>query len=91
MKIKQINEAKYADPRLKKLKSVLDKNDYAYSVKDGFMILYTFEDTPHIVTLVGFDGLEEVDVFFVDADDSVGMDLHDFLDNIRVLQTKRIM
>lgn len=95
MKIKQITEAKYADPRMAKLQSVLEETDYGHAVRNGYMILYTVEDTPHIVTMVEFGnqqvGPNEIDVYFVDSDDSVGMDLHDFLDNITVLQTKRIM
>lgn len=92
MKLQNLQEAKYADPKWEKLKKYLKDN----KPKEGYLMLFFEDNQSFMVEFVQYvyDNSEEGDFFaviFVNSDEWSSYNPQYFLDNIQVFQTKRIL
>ena len=90
MKIKQITEAKYSDPKIEKINSLIDEGE----PKEGYMFMFPENGDMYVINHISFDtdeGEDYVGVEFAGADDGVAYSPEWFYKNVQVFQTKRVI
>jgi hypothetical protein len=88
MKLEALQEATYADPRLDRIKSVLDTGG---NPKKGYLMIFRERDGVGLIERIEFLGGGDVYVHYEDTDWPVEYEESYFIDHIEVYQTNRIV